>query len=278
MKFTDVEIAARLAQRSYGYVRDNVYRIWTPGAGSVQQGTSREICGAMFLEADAFFEAGLVSYLLRTHLRKLHSSTWASIVTYYASYFAATSFIRLHMHAVSHLEGGALFEVQPGAVLGQFEIKERTRALRHREVWNLYYALVTEMGWPDQTICNTLAPSAGSLRFREQGFRDRMNYRAGEGFLERNVGHARYWRDVRTSLLTAAPNPEQWPDEAYGDHVALLRLGHVAMLLRRLRAARLDSHREEEVWAARRLLVERYASDAADRKGLWSFLKTENHW
>ena len=111
MTFSDLEVAVSQSSRKYGYIRDNAFSVWTPGAGKVQHGYSRELAGAMLYEADEFFDRALVLYLLRSHLRELQASTWAGVAAYYANYVLALSFVRLHMRSVTHLSGEQVFEV-----------------------------------------------------------------------------------------------------------------------------------------------------------------------
>lgn len=269
MVFSDIEVVAGKTSRNVGYVRDNVFRIWTPGAGPKQRGYCRELGGALFLEADEYFDRALMLYLLRARLRSLQASTWADVAIYYSNYFAATSFLRIHLYAVAHLAGGAIFEVEPfnGPTL-MFGVSERRRRLAHRDVWHHYYDLVTSMGWPDSRAVSILAPVVEQLRYREQRFRERVNYRAGEGFNEIYLSPTRYLKSMKSTFSTAGSEGRlgSMEDATYNDYLARERLKHVAALLSRLRVSRIDGAIEDSLWNRRRILVERYAVTPTDKR------------
>ena len=89
----------------------------------------------MLLEADEFFDRALALYLLRVHLRESQASTWAGVAAYYANYFLALSFIRLHMTSVTHLSGGPVFEVaRTDNQTPNFMIQQRSQRQRHADV------------------------------------------------------------------------------------------------------------------------------------------------
>ena len=104
---------------------------------------------------------------------------------YYSNYFLALSFIRLHMRSVTHLPGGPVFEVtRMDDHTPYFKVQQRRVRQRHAEVWREYYDVMTQMAWPDRATVMDIAPTLESLRFREQLYRERINYRPGEGFEE----------------------------------------------------------------------------------------------
>jgi len=254
--FSDLEVAVSLSSRKHGYVRDNIFSIWTPGGGTVQYGYSRELAGAMLCEADEFFDRALALYLMRTHLRDLQASTWAGVATYYTNYFAALSFIRLHMSSVTQIAGGQVFEVtRVDNQSPYFKIRQRSERQRHAVVWRDYYDAVTQMGWPDQVTVNDLAPSLGSLRFREQVYRERINYRPGEGFDEIHLARTRYLKSLKVTLVDDGGPPAVLSDAAYTDRMAVQRLKHVATLFRRLSRLRLDVDVEVSLWNKRKDIV-----------------------
>lgn len=225
-------------------VRDNVFRVWTAGAGSTQKGFCRELAGALLREADEFFDRALVLYLLSSGLRGLQASTWADVAVYYANYFCATSFMRLHLRSVTHLAGSSIFNVRPDPGPGLvFNVSERKHRLSHNEMWKDYYSLVIEMGWPDPSVVALLSPSVAQLRFREQRFREKVNYRVGEGFDEIYLTSARYLKFVKTTRgpKAAGVSVSSMGDAAYNDHLAEERLKHVSSLLIRLRQSRMDT-------------------------------------
>ena len=238
------------------------------GAGQKQIGFSRALAGALLLEADEFFDRALVLFLIRTPLRATFASSWASVAVYYSNYFSATSFNRLHLHGVTHLAGGASYEIEP--VLGralQLQVTQRNRRLGHREIWKQYYSLVTQMAWPSYTEVALLAPTTTGLQYREQDFRERVNYRPGEGFAEIHFSAARYRdtvQDVRT--IDRSLPVEPLSDDAYNDRLARERLGHVARLMKRLEEHRVDPDIEAHRWRQRDALVERYGASATERR------------
>lgn len=267
MVFSDLEIVAGLATRNVGYVRDNVFRIWTSGAGKTQRGFCRELAGAMLREADEFFDRALALYLWRTQLRTLQASTWGDIGSYYSNYFSATSFLRLHLSSVSHLSGGNIFEIEAEAPMSLvFKVSSRGHQLRHKELWRRYYSLIIEMGWPDTSSVALLSPSVVQLQFREQQFRERINYRAGEGFDEIYLTSSKYTSTIRASNRPSMLGSTVTSDQIYNDHLARERLRHVGSLLNRLRDLRRDTAIEDTAWERRRALVGRYASNPVDRR------------
>ena len=267
MTFSDLEVAVSQAPRKHGYIRDNIRTIWTPGAGKTQHAYSRELAGAMLWEADEFFDRALTLYLLRNNLRELQASTWAGVVTYYANYFLALSFIRLHMRSVTHLPTGAVFEVtRTDDATPFFKIQERSRRQRHMEVWDAYYDVVTQMAWPDSTTVKEVAPTVSSLRFREQMYRERINYRPGEGFEEIYITRSRYLRSLKAELMDDGRAPLTLSDAAYTDRMAAERLKHLATLLHRLSDSRIDVDVEDSVWRRRRGIVTKYTSEQAGRR------------
>jgi hypothetical protein len=265
--FSDLEIIASQCLRKHGYVRDCLLSIWTPGAGKVQHGHSRELAGAMLFEADVFFDRALALYLLRGRLRELQHSTWAGVAVYYANYFLALSFTRLHMTSVTQVSLGDLYEVGPTNNQAlYFTIGQRGQRQRHTEVWRTYYEVVTQMAWPDRGTALDLAPTLASLRFREQLYRERINYRPGEGFEEISLTRPRYLESLKASLTDDGSAPTALTDAAYTDRMAARRLSHVATLLRRLSEARRDADVEASVWHRRRDIIAKYATDHVDRK------------
>jgi len=266
--FTDLQGAVGQTPRRFGYVRNNVADIWVAGSGQKQIGFSRALAGALLLEADEFFDRALVLFLIRTRLRAAFASSWASVAVYYSNYFLASSFNRLHFHGVTHLPGGALYDIEP--VLGralQLQVTQRTRRLGHREIWKQYYTLVTQMAWPSPAEVMLLAPIALGLQYREQDFRERVNYRPGEGFAEIYLSAARY-RDVVHGVRTVDRSLPIGPlgDDAYNDRLAAERLGHVARLMRRLEEHRVDPDIEVQRWRQRDALVERYGASVTERR------------
>jgi hypothetical protein len=265
--FSDLEVAVSQCSRKHGYVRDQIALIWTPGAGKVQRAYSHELAGAMLREGDEFFDRALALYLLRGHLRQLQASTWAGVATYYANYFLALSFIRLHMRSVTQLVTGPIFNVS--CETGQtpfFRIQQQGKRQRHGEVWRAYYDVVTEMAWPDASIVTDLCPTLDSLRFREQMYRERINYRPGDGFDEIYLARTRYLSGLKLILADDGRAPTVLSDAAYTDRMAALRLKHLASLLRRLGGARADSDVEASLWLRRKEIVTRYASGSSDRR------------
>ena len=267
MTFSDLEIAVSQSSRKYGYIRDNVFSVWTPGAGKVQHGYSRELAGAMLYEADEFFDRALALYLLRSHLRELQASTWAGVAAYYANYFLALSFVRLHMRSVTHLSGGQVFEVtRTDDQTPYFTIQERSTRQRHADVWRTYYDVATQMAWPDRATATDIAPTLDRLRFREQLYRERVNYRPGEGFEEIHLTRTRYLKALKTLLMDDGRAPLTISDAAYTDRMAVQRLKHLAALLHRLSGSRLDVDVEASLWNRRGDMVAKYARDQADKR------------
>ncbi|MGA3042020.1 MAG: hypothetical protein ABSF54_14640 [Bryobacteraceae bacterium] len=265
MTFSDLEVVLALASRAHGYARDNILNIWTPGGGTDQKGYSRELAGALLREADVFFDRALVLYLLRSHLKSLQASTWAGVASYYSNYFSALSFIRLNLCSVTHMPGGGLFAVE---ILSggnpYFSIRSRTRRLGHTDVWNQYYSTVRDMAWPDSNIVTNLAPTHAALQFREQLYRERINYRPGEGFQEIYLVPPRYRKYLKMEFQDTGLGYIGLTDAGYAETMAIERLRHVAALLRRLKTIRQDKSIEQHAWENRRAIVERYSSTTAD--------------
>jgi hypothetical protein len=265
--FSDLEVAASQSSRKHGYIRDNVPLNWTPSAGKIQHAYSRELAGAMLREADEFFDRALALYFLRSHLRELQASTWAGVATYYANYFLALSFIRLQMRSVTQLAAGPIFEVaRADDQTPYFRIQQRSQRQRHGEVWRVYYDVVTEMAWPDPSTVADLAPTLDSLRFREQLYRERINYRPGDGFDEIYLTRTRYLRSLKENLADDGRASLALSDAAYTDRMAAQRLKHVAALLHRLSGSRIDIDVEASLWLQRRDMVTRYARGLTDRR------------
>jgi hypothetical protein len=233
----------------------------------MQHAYSRELAGAMLFEADDFFDRALALYLLRSHLRELQASTWAGVATYYCNYFLALSFIRLHMQSVTHLATGPVFELtRTDRQTPVFKIHQRSGRQRHADVWRAYYDVVTQMAWPDNTTVTDLAPTLSSLRFREQLYRERINYRPGEGFDEIFLTRTRYLSSLKATLMDHGGMPTALTDAAYTDRMAARRLNHVATLLHRLSVSRIDIDVEASLWNRRRDLVARYARGVPDKR------------
>jgi hypothetical protein len=229
----------------------------------------RELAGALLLEADEFFDRALVLYLLRRGIRRIHSHSWAAVAIYYSNYFSATSFVRLNLHAVTHIPGGPLFDVSPidyGSFF--FRISQRKHRLGHEEVWRNYYELVSRMSWPDSESARILAPTVEALRFREQRFREKVNYRLGEGFREIYLSPTRLSRELRRLLAIGDTDKpiEGLDDEEYSDRLAAERLIHLGNLFRRVRIARPDPEFEEDRRRLRAQIVERYGDGQNDRR------------
>ena len=213
----------------------------------------------MLFEADEFFDRALILYLLRSHLRRLQASTWAGVATYYSNYFLALSFIRLQMRSVTHLPAGPVFEVTlTDHAAPHFKIEERSQRQRHADVWRTYYQVVTQMGWPDLTTVTDLAPTLDRLRFREQLYRERINYRPGEGFDEIYLARSRYLKSIKAALSDDGLSSLTLTDAAYTDRMAARRLTHSATLLHRLSGSRIDVDIEVSLWHRRRDMVTRY--------------------
>jgi hypothetical protein len=266
--FSDLEVAVSQSVRPRGYVRDSVLSLWTPGAGETQHFYSTELAGAMLGEADEFFDRALVSYLLRSHLRDLQASTWAGVATYYSNYFLALSFVRLHMRSVTELQNGPVFEVtRTDDRAPNFRIQRRARRQRHADVWRVYYDAVTQMAWPDRSTVTDMAPTLGALRFREQLYRERINYRPGSGFDEIYLTRKRYLSVLRSVLADdGTVAPVALSDEAYTDRMATQRLKHTATLLHRLSDSRVDVGHEASRWQRRREMVDKYARVSLDKQ------------
>jgi hypothetical protein len=220
----------------------------------------------MLREADEFFDRALALYLWRSHLREFQASTWAGVATYYSNYFLALSFIRLHMRSVTQLPTGPVFEVtRMDDRAPHFKIQQRSERQRHTEVWRSYYEVVTQMAWPDRPTVTNIAPTLESLRFREQLFRERINYRPGEGFDEIYLTRTRYLKSLKAVLVDDGRVPTTLSDAAYTDRMATQRLKHVAALLDRLSGSQKDPDIEASLWHRRREIVTRYARDQADK-------------
>jgi len=264
--FSDLEVAVSQSSRKHGYVRDNILSVWTPGAGKVQHVYSSELAGAILWEADEFFDRALILYLLRSHLRQLQASTWAGVATYYSNYFLALSFVRLHMRSVTHLPTGPMFEVaRTDNAAPYFKIEQRSQRQRHADVWRAYYEIVTRMGWPDLATVADLAPTLDRLRFREQLYRERINYRPGEGFDEIYLTPSRYLKSIKAALADEGGPSLTLTDAAYTDRMAAQRLRHLATLLHRLSGSRIDVDLEASLWHRRRDMVTRYVANTADK-------------
>lgn len=221
----------------------------------------------MLCEADEFFDRALALYLLRSHLRELQASTWAGVATYYTNYFLALSFVRLHMRSVTQLATGPVFEVtRTDDQTPYFKIQQRGQRQRHADVWRAYYDVATQMAWPDRTTVSDIAPTLDSLRFREQLYRERINYRPGEGFDEIYLTRTRYLRSLKEALIDDGRSLPTLSDAAYTDRMAVQRLKHVATLLHRLSGSRIDVDVETSLWQRRREVVTRYARDQADKR------------
>lgn len=267
MTFSDLEVVLAQVSRVHGYVRDNIQRIWTPGGGTEQKGYSRELAGALLREADSFFDRALMLYFIRSQLKDLQASTWAGVASYYANYFAALSFIRLSHCSLTQMPGGGLFDVSIlGGATPYFSIRSKVRRLGHTEMWNRYYHAVQEMGWPDSSTVASLAPTVNTMRFREQLYRERINYRPGEGFEEIYLAPSRYQAILRQTFRDPGLGYAQLEDAAYAETMASERLLHVATLLGRLRRSRIDREMEEHVWQGRRTIIGRYGATRADRQ------------
>jgi hypothetical protein len=265
--FSDLEVAVSQSSRKHGYIRDNIFSVWTPGAGRAQHGYSRELAGAMLYEADEFFDRAFALSFLRGHLRELQASTWAAVAVYYANYFLALSFVRLHMKSVTQLAGGQVFEViRTDNQTPYFTIKERRARQRHADVWRSYYDVATQMAWPDRATATDIAPTLDTLRFREQLDRERVNYRPGEGFDEIHLTRARYLKTLKVVLMDDGGAPLTISDAAYTDRMAAQRLKHLATLLHRLSGSRLDIHVEASLWNRRGDMVTKYARDQVDKR------------
>jgi hypothetical protein len=174
----------------------------------------------MLCEADEFFDRALALYLWRSHLREFQASTWAGVATYYSNYFSALSFIRLHMRSVTQLPTGPVFEVTRTDDRTPFLKSSSSQRQRHAEVWRAYYEVVTQMAWPDRATATIIAPTLDSLRFREQLYRERINYRPGEGFDEIHLTRTRYLKSLKAVMTDAGRVPTALSDAAYTDRMA----------------------------------------------------------
>ena len=133
-------------------------------------------------------------------------------------------------------------------------------------MWGHYYRAVQEMGWPDSSTVASLAPTVNTLRFREQLYRERINYRPGEGFEEIYLAPSRYQAKLKLVFRDTGIGHAHLGDAAYAETMASERLLHVAALLSRLRRSRLDKAIEEQVWQRRRAIIGRYGATRADRQ------------
>jgi hypothetical protein len=274
VRFSDLELAVSQSSRKHGYVRDVVPEVWTPGGGETQHVFSRELAGAMLCEVEEFFDRALVLYLLRSHLRDLQASTWAGVATYYSNYFLALSFTRIHMKSVSHLSTGPIFEVtRTDSQSPFFKIQRRSARQRHADVWRSYYEAVIEMGWPDATTVLAMAPTLNSLRFREQQYRERINYRPGEGFEEIRLSRTRYLRSLKALFEDSGGGPAALSDAAYTDSLAAQRLSHMASLLHRLSRSRADVDVEASLWQERTEMVVKYSYTKDDEHFAQSLIR-----
>jgi hypothetical protein len=122
------------------------------------------------------------------------------------------------------------------------------------------------MAWPDRATATDLAPTLGTLRFREQLYRERVNYRPGEGFEEIHLTRTRYLKVLKAALMDDGREPLTISDAAYTDRMAAQRLKHLATLLRRLSGSRLDVDVEASLWNRRADMVTKYARDQADKR------------
>jgi hypothetical protein len=99
---------------------------------------------------------------------------------------------------------------------------------------------VRDMAWPDSSTVTSLAPTHNTLQFREQLYRERINYRPGEGSKEIYLVPHRYHKYLKTEFQDAGLGYVGLTDAGYAETMAIERLRHVASLLRRLQAARQD--------------------------------------
>jgi hypothetical protein len=121
------------------------------------------------------------------------------------------------------------------------------------------------MGWPDLATVADLAPTIDRLRFREQLYRERINYRPGEGFDEIYLTRSRYLKSIKAALADEGTPPLTLTDAAYTDRMAAQRLRHLATLLHRLSGSRIDVDLEASLWHRRTEMVTRYGGNKADR-------------
>jgi hypothetical protein len=177
------------------------------------------------------------------------------------------------MRSVTQLPTGPVFEVtRADDRTPYFKIQQRSQRQRHTEVWRAYYEVVTQMAWPDRPTVTNIAPTLDSLRFREQLYRERINYRPGEGFEEIYLTRTRYLKSLKAVLVDDARAATTLSDAAYTDRMATQRLKHVATLLDRLSGSRMDPDIEASLWHRRRDMVARYARDQIDKHFGWSLI------
>lgn len=178
------------------------------------------------------------------------------------------------MRSVTHLPGGQVFEVtRTDSQTPYFMIQERTARQRHADVWRTYYDVATQMAWPDRATATDIAPTLDRLRFREQLYRERVNYRPGEGFEEIHLTRTRYLKTLKAVLMDDGRAPLAISDAAYTDRMAAQRLKHLATLLHRLSGSRLDVNVEASLWNRRGELVTRYARDQVDKRFCASLIR-----
>ena len=122
------------------------------------------------------------------------------------------------------------------------------------------------MAWPDRPTVTNIAPTLDSLPFREQLYRERINYRPGDGFDEIQLTRTRYLKSLKAALVDDGKAPTAPSDAAYTDRMATQRLRHVATLLDRFSGSRMDPDIEASLWHRRRDMVTRYALDQADKR------------
>ncbi len=257
-KTGEIQTGVNKVRRSHSFAREKIRGFWTPGVASPQIGYSRELAASLLFEADEFYNRALASFLLRHRFRECYASTWANIALYYSNYFSAMSFCRLHLQSITHTQAAGTFSIRatnPKNLI--FSVAPKVGKFSHTEAWEHYYSLVSAMGWPDHATASRLAPTATANRFREQRFRERTNYRPGDGFLEVSAGD----REYRQKLL-AAPSE----DADYNESMAAARIEHLGTLFRALRTSRADADSERESITVRRALIARYASKQKDRQ------------
>jgi len=97
-------------------------------------------------------------------------------------------------------------------------------------------------------------------------YRERVNYRPGEGFEEIHLTRTRYLKVLKAALMDDGREPLTISDAAYTDRMAAQRLKHLATLLRRLSGSRLDVDVEASLWNRRADMVTKYARDQADKR------------
>jgi hypothetical protein len=152
-------------------------------------------------------------------------------------------------------------------------IQERSARQRHADVWRTYYDVATQMSWPDQATATDIAPTLDRLRYREQLYRERVNYRPGEGFEEIHLTRTRYLKALKAALMDDGRAPLTISDAAYTDRMAAQRLKHLATLLHRLSGSRLDVDVEASLWNRRGDMVTKYARDQADKRFAASLIR-----